>query len=277
MGHLLPDALAISENLFNPSIYMASGPTPAHCSSSFNLFPKLDHLAISSPRISSGEIEEPEGALPLRGTLRLSGLIAASHSLLCGVLLVPLRLEEISITDCEIVEPETLDRLIEMCAPTLKKLELAHMTSCACHHADYVWNLFADHCLPGIERNPVAVNLSPCLALRELATNTVTIKRPSLWIETMLSTINLQATHFERVTINVQCQISSPNIGDQAQTEAWESVEDVLYGLALKFDSCSRFELVFVANLTYDEGDIELGGFLERLRKVAVVRFARTC
>ena len=56
--------------------------------------------------------------------------------------------------------------------------------------------------------------------------------------------------------------------------EAWESVEDILYGLALKLDSESKFELVFVANPTYDEEEIELGDFMERFAEVAVVKFA---
>jgi hypothetical protein len=139
---------------------------------------------------------------------------------------------------------------------------------------DNVWNSLTDDCLPDNEGSPILVSLSPCLALREFATNTVTIKRPSVWIETMLSTINSQATRFERVTIKVQTQLSSSDIGDQAQTQAWAIVEDILCGLASRLDSDSNFELVFVANPTYDEEDIELGEFLERLREVAVVKFA---
>jgi len=90
----------------------------------------------------------------------------------------------------------------------------------------------------------------------------------------MLSTINAQATQFKRVTLNVQRQLSSADIGDQVHMEAWESVEDILYELALKLDSESRFELVFMANPTYDEEEIELGDFLERFTEVAAVEFA---
>jgi hypothetical protein len=57
-------------------------------------------------------------------------------------------------------------------------------------------------------------------------------------------------------------------------TEAWESVEDILYGLALRLNSCSRFEFVFMANPTYDEEEIELGEFLERFAEVGLVKFA---
>lgn len=90
----------------------------------------------------------------------------------------------------------------------------------------------------------------------------------------MLSTINSQATRFGRVTINVQRQLSSPDIGDQVHAEAWEGIEDILYGLALRFDSGSKFEVVFAANPTYDEEEIELGVFLEQLAEVATVKFA---
>jgi hypothetical protein len=90
----------------------------------------------------------------------------------------------------------------------------------------------------------------------------------------MLSTISMQAIQFKRVTISVQRQLSSADVSDQVQTEAWESVEDIFYGLALKLDSGSKFELVFVANPTYDEEEIELGEFMERLAEVAVVKFA---
>ena len=89
----------------------------------------------------------------------------------------------------------------------------------------------------------------------------------------MLSTINVQATQFERVTLSVQRQLSSPDISDQVHMEAWESVEDILYELALKFNSERKFQLVFMANPTYDE-EIELGEFLDRFTEVAVVRFA---
>jgi hypothetical protein len=236
------------------------------------LFPNLNRLSISSPKLTGGVTEEPEGALPLRGALRLSGLGAVSHIVLSGILLIPLHLEEISITHVQIADSKVLNRLINTCAPTLKKLELANVMSGACH-TDSARILFADR-LPDNEGNPVSVSLSPCLALRELTTNTVTIKRPSPWIETMLSTVNFQATQFERVTINVQCQLSSPDISDQVQMEAWESIEDILYGLALRLRSSSKFELVFVANPTYDE-EMELGEFLERLVEVAVVKFAR--
>ena len=90
----------------------------------------------------------------------------------------------------------------------------------------------------------------------------------------MLSTITTQAAHFRRVTLSVQRQLSSPDIGDQVHIEAWESVEDVLYGLALKLGSGSEFKLVFMANPTYDEEEIELGGFLDRFTEVAAVEFA---
>lgn len=56
--------------------------------------------------------------------------------------------------------------------------------------------------------------------------------------------------------------------------ETWESVEDILYELALRLDSESKFELVFVANPTYEEDDIELGGFLDRFTEVGAVKFA---
>lgn len=140
-------------------------------------------------------------------------------------------------------------------------------------NTNHVRNLFADDELPDNEGNPAIVNLSPCLALREFATNTQTIKRPSLWIETMLSTIHSQATQFKRVTIDVDRQLSSSDINEQVHTEAWEDVEDILCGMALRLGS-GMFELVFVANPTYDEQQIRLGEFLERLVQVAVVKFA---
>lgn len=90
----------------------------------------------------------------------------------------------------------------------------------------------------------------------------------------MLSTINVQATQFERVTLSVQRQLSSPDISDQVHMEAWEGVEDILYELALKFNSERKFQLVFMANPTYDEEEIDLGEFLDRFTEVAVVRFA---
>ena len=90
----------------------------------------------------------------------------------------------------------------------------------------------------------------------------------------MLSTINAQATQFKRVTLSVHRQLSSPDIGDQVHMEAWESVEDILYELALKLDSESKFELIFMANPTYDEEEIELGEFLDRFTEVAAVKFA---
>lgn len=90
----------------------------------------------------------------------------------------------------------------------------------------------------------------------------------------MLSTINAQATQFRRVTLTVQRQLSSTDIGDQVHMEAWESVEDILYELALRLDSESKFELVFVANPTYDEDEIDLGGFLDRFTEVGAVKFA---
>jgi len=90
----------------------------------------------------------------------------------------------------------------------------------------------------------------------------------------LLSTISIQATQFNRVTLSVQRQLSSPDIGDQVHMEAWEGVEDILYGLASRLDSGTEFELVFMANPTYDEEEIELGGFLDRFTEVAVVKFA---
>ena len=97
------------------------------------LFPNLDHLAISSPILSNGETEVPKEALPLRGILRLSGLGATSSTLLRGILLIPLHLEELSVTHSQIANSGVLNRLIEACAQTLKKVELAHLTSGACH------------------------------------------------------------------------------------------------------------------------------------------------
>lgn len=237
-----------------------------------NLFPSLNHLAISSPILSEGVAELPKEVFPLQGTLRLSGLGAESPALLHGILLLPLHLEEISITHSQIYDSEILNRLIGTCAPTLKKLELAHVISGA-YPTDPVWDRLADGNLPDNEGN-VNVSLAPCYALKELATNTAMIKRPSPWIETMLSTINLKATQFKRVTISVQRQLSSPDIDDQVHADAWESVEDILYELALKLDSSSKFELVFVANPTYDEEEIGLGEFLERFAEVGVVKFA---
>jgi len=90
----------------------------------------------------------------------------------------------------------------------------------------------------------------------------------------MLSTISTQATQFKRVTLGVQRQLSSTDIGDQVHMEAWESVEDILWELALKLESESKFELVFMANPTYDEEDIELGEFLDWFTEVGAVRFA---
>ena len=101
-----------------------------------NLFPNLNYLTISSPLLSIEEDEEvkaPEGILPLRGTFRLSGLQEMGPTLLRGILLVPLHLEEVSITHCRIADSDILNRFIETCAPTLKKLELAHVTSGNCH------------------------------------------------------------------------------------------------------------------------------------------------
>jgi len=97
-----------------------------------SLFPSLNHLSISSPVLSGGETKVPEGAPPLRGTLRLSGLGGASSTLLQGILLVTLHLEEISITHSQIANPVVLNKLIEACAPTLKRVELAYLTSGTC-------------------------------------------------------------------------------------------------------------------------------------------------
>jgi len=237
-----------------------------------SLFPNLNHLAIGSPILSSGEIEIPKEILPLRGTLQLSGLGATSCTLLQGILLIPLNLEEISVTHSQIADPGVLNRLIETCAPTLKRVELVHLTSGTCHPP--ICDCSTDCRLLGVEGNPVPISLSPCTALAELATNTIAIKRPSPWIEMVLSTISMQATDFKRVTLSVQRQLSSPDIGDQVHMEAWESVEDILYGLASRLDSGSEFELVFMANPTYDEEEIELGGFLDRFTEVAAVKFA---
>jgi hypothetical protein len=94
------------------------------------LFPNLDHLAISSPiLLSSGETEVPKGPLPLRGTLQLCGLGTTSSTLLQGIILIPLRLDGISVTHSQIADSGILNRLIEACAATLKKVELAHLTS----------------------------------------------------------------------------------------------------------------------------------------------------
>jgi len=90
----------------------------------------------------------------------------------------------------------------------------------------------------------------------------------------MLSTINAQATKFEKVTLSVQRQLSSPDIGDQVHMETWECLEDMLYELALKLDSESKFELIFMANPIYDEEGIDLGEFLGRFTEVAAVKFA---
>lgn len=89
-----------------------------------NLFPNLKHLTIGSPKLSSEVAEAPDGDLSLRGTLQLDDLGDASQTLLQGILLVPLHLEEISITNTNISDTGTLDRIIEMCIPTLKKLEI---------------------------------------------------------------------------------------------------------------------------------------------------------
>jgi len=97
-----------------------------------SLFPNLDHLTISSPILSSRKIEVPKGVPPLRGALRLSGLGATSPTLLQGILLIPLNLEEISVTHSQIADSGVLNRLIEACAPTLKKVELIHLTSGSC-------------------------------------------------------------------------------------------------------------------------------------------------
>ena len=234
------------------------------------LFPNLNLLTVGSPILSIGETEAPTGAPPLQGILRLSGL--RNSTLLQGILLIPLHLEEISVTHSRIADSGVLNQLIEACSPTLKKVELAHLTS-GTFYTLSVRECFIDYCLPD-EGNPVPVDLHPCRALRELATNTVAIKRPSPWVEMMLSTINVQATKFKRITLDVQRQLSSPDIGEQVHTEAWEDVEDILYELALKLDSGSNFELVFKANPTYDEEEIELGEFLERFREVATVEFA---
>ena len=94
-----------------------------------SLFPNLDHLTINSPILSGGETEAPKGILPLRGTLQLGGLGTTSSALLQGILLIPLHLEEISVTHSQIADPGLLNGLLEACAPTLKKVELAHLTS----------------------------------------------------------------------------------------------------------------------------------------------------
>lgn len=101
-----------------------------------NLFPGLNCLTISSPILSDEVAELPEGVL--RGTLRLSYLGAQSDTLLNGILLIPLQLEDISITRSQVADPEILNRFIETCAPTLKKLELIHVTSGA-QYSDCVW------------------------------------------------------------------------------------------------------------------------------------------
>ena len=98
-----------------------------------SLFPNLDHLTISSPVLSSGKTGVPKGVLPLRGALQLSGLGATSSALLHGILLIPLNLEEISVTHSQIADPGVLNRLIETCSPSLKKVELAHLTSGTFH------------------------------------------------------------------------------------------------------------------------------------------------
>ena len=92
------------------------------------LFPNLDHLTINSPILSIGETEVPKVAPPLRGKLQLSGLGVTSSTLLQGILLLPLHLEEVSVTHSQIADSWVLNRLIEACAPTLKKVELAHLT-----------------------------------------------------------------------------------------------------------------------------------------------------
>ena len=97
-----------------------------------NLFPNLDRLMIRSPTLSNGETEVPKGALPLRGSLKLCGLGATSSTILQGILFIPLRLEELSVTHSQIANPEALNKLIEVCAPTLKKVELAHLTYGTC-------------------------------------------------------------------------------------------------------------------------------------------------
>ena len=94
-----------------------------------SLFPNLDCLTISSPILSTVELEVPEGIPPLRGTLRLSGVGVARSALLQAMLLIPLHLEELSVTRSQITDSDVLNRLIEACAPTLKKVELAHLTS----------------------------------------------------------------------------------------------------------------------------------------------------
>ena len=93
-----------------------------------SLFPNLDHLTISSPILSTEETEVPKGAPPLRGTLQLIGLGATSCTLLEGLLLIPLQVEGLSVTHSQIADSMVLNRLIEACAPTLTKIELAHLT-----------------------------------------------------------------------------------------------------------------------------------------------------
>ncbi|KAF9778906.1 hypothetical protein BJ322DRAFT_1090333 [Thelephora terrestris] len=218
-----------------------------------NLFPNLGHLTINSPILSEGVTELPERVLPLRGTLRLIGLGTKSSTLLHGILIAPLHLEEVSITHSRIHDPGTLNRFIEACAPTLERLELTHVIS--------------------DDNGSAPISLAPCYALKELTMDTAMIKRPSPWVKALLSTISSQATQFKRVTISVQRQLSSSDIGDQVHMDAWESVEDILYGLALKLEPSSKFELVFMANPTYDEEEIDLGEFLERFAEVGVVKF----
>lgn len=109
------------------------------------LFPNLDHLTVSSPILSSGETEVPKGVHPLRGTLRLSGLGATSSTVLQGILLIPLHLEEISVTHSRITNPGVLNRLIETCARTLVKVELAHLTSGTCRTLTSYGNPHTNH------------------------------------------------------------------------------------------------------------------------------------
>jgi len=95
-----------------------------------SLLPNLDCLAVRSPHIyTRGETEVPKGALSLRGTLRLSGLGATASTLLQGILLIPLELVELSVTHSKIADSRILNRLIEACAPTLKKVEFAYLGS----------------------------------------------------------------------------------------------------------------------------------------------------
>jgi len=222
-----------------------------------------------------------ETAPTLRGSFRMANIPVGASQLLSWFLKFPLSFEDIRLTECDWTSTEPLSRLVDVCGPKLRLLEI-YVPLGLSHLPDtpaYLIYLIYLPVVGGRITWSTPLVLNTCTSLQRIMLTLTSLWRPTQTNDDLLST--LTSSSISHVTFNL--------IRDTTQATAdvllidvpgWSTVDTTLYRLAQRrVDACLEGKVHVAFKLSEDfparaeevADKLEPDGFLASFRQSGIV------